>query len=184
MRRKFVDVTKASSKAASAFEALTYIRDLYKIESMADERKLNAEDRAALRQTEAKPLLEQFHEWLAKRIEQVPPSVLLGKAIDYAWKQWPRLLVYLTDGRLSPDNNVAENAIRPFVVGRRNWLFNANPAGAAASAALYSLICTARANKVEPYQYLRPLFERLPRLGRDPDPENLRDLLPGVMRLE
>lgn len=184
VRRKFVDVTKVSSKAASAFEALEYIRELYGIERTADQQGLDAQGRAALRQSEAKPLLDKFHAWLASRIEQVPPSVLLGKAIDYAWKQWPRLLVYLSDGRLAPDNNVAENAIRPFVVGRRNWLFSHNPAGAAASAALYSLISTARVNKVDPYQYLRALFERLPRLGRDPDPESLRDLLPGFMRLE
>lgn len=183
-RRKYVDVTKASSKAESAFEALKYIGKLYAVEHKADRQGLDAAGRAALRHSEAKPVLEDFHGWLEKRIQQVPPSVLLGKAIDYTWKQWPRLLVYLSDGRLSPDNNVAENAIRPFVIGRRNWLFSHNPAGAAASAALYSLISTARANKIEPYRYLRALFQQLPRAGPDPEPETLRRLLPPFIRLD
>ena len=69
---------------------------------------------------------------------------------------------YLADGRLSPDNNAAENAIRPFVIGRKNWLFGGTPEGAAASALFYSLIETAKANKLEPHPYLRFIFEKLP----------------------
>ena len=86
----------------------------------------------------------------------------MGKAISYTLGQWERLTVYLRDGRLRPDNNLAENAIRPFVLGRKNWLFAATPDGAHASAALYSIIETAKANGLEPYWYLRYLFERLP----------------------
>jgi transposase len=76
--------------------------------------------------------------------------------------QWDRLVGYLEDGRLPIDNNMAENAIRPFVVGRKNWLFSGTPEGAEASALLYSLIETAKANKLEPYVYLRFIFEKLP----------------------
>ncbi len=184
VRRKFVDVTKVSSKAETAVRALEYIRELYAVEHKADKQELDAAGRAALRHSEARPLLQDFHGWLGKRIEQVPPSSRLGKAIDYAWKQWPRLLLYLDDGALAPDNNIAENAIRPFVVGRRNWLFSGTPAGAAASATLYSLICTARVNKIEPYRYLRALFEQLPRAGLNAPPELLRGLLPPFIRLD
>ena len=93
---------------------------------------------------------------------QTPPKGLLGKAVSYALNQWPRLVGYLEDGRLAPDNNAAENAIRPFVVGRKNWLFSGTPEGAEASALLYSLIETAKANGLEPYAYLRYIFGRLP----------------------
>lgn len=93
---------------------------------------------------------------------QTPPKVLLGKAIANCLNQWDRLTGYLKDGRLSMDNNSAENAIRPFVVGRKNWLFAGTPEGAEASALLYSLIETAKANNLEPYSYLRYIFDRLP----------------------
>jgi len=122
----------------------------------------NPEQTARERQTRAGPILEQFKAWLEKRSPQVPPGSTLGKAITYTLGQWDRLEVYLKDGRLHPDNNLAENAIRPFVIGRKNWLFAATPHGAHASAALYSIIETAKANNLEPYWYLRYLFERLP----------------------
>lgn len=88
---------------------------------------------------------------------------MLGKEIGYALNQWDRLLVYLEDPIVTPDNNMAENAIRPFVLGRKNWLFSGTPKGAEASALLYSLIETAKANNCEPYSYLRHIFEHLPR---------------------
>jgi transposase len=87
---------------------------------------------------------------------------LLGKAISYALRQWDQLMVYINDGRLTMDNNLAENAIRPFVIGRKNWLFSGTPEGAAASALFYSLIETAKANEHEPYSYLRYIFNALP----------------------
>ena len=87
---------------------------------------------------------------------------MLGKAVAYALNQWHRLVGYIEDGNLTIDNNIAENSIRPFVVGRKNWLFSGTPEGAEASALLYSLIETAKANKLEPYAYLRYIFEKLP----------------------
>jgi transposase len=101
---------------------------------------------------------------------------LLGKAITYALNQWERICRYLEDGRLSPDNNLIENAIRPFAVGRKNWLFSGSPRGADSSAALYSLIETAKANGLEPYAYLRFLFERLPSANTE---EQRKALLPN-----
>ena len=169
VRRKFVEMVNAAGKdqdgkkkTGSGEVALDYIGKLYLIEKECAERKLSYEQIARERQIRAGPLLEQFKTWLDKRSPQVPPGSTLGKAIRYTLGQWERLTVYLRDGRLRPDNNRAENAIRPFVLGRKNWLFAATPDGAHASAAIYSIIETAKANGLEPYWYLRYLFERLP----------------------
>ena len=120
-----------------------------------------------MRAEKARPILEAFHLWLCKRTAQAPPKGLLGKAIAYALNQWDRLLVYLDEPILTPANNLAENAIRPFAVGRKNWLFSGHPRGADASATLYTLIETAKANGLEPYRYLRYLFEHLPAATTD-----------------
>lgn len=169
VRRKFVEVVNAAGKdnngkkkTGSGDVALDYIGKLYLIEKECVQQKLKPEQITRERQSRAGPILDQFKTWLDKRSLQVPPSSTLGKAISYTLGQWERLVVYLQDGRLRPDNNLAENAIRPFVIGRKNWLFAATPDGAHASAALYSIIETAKANGLEPYWYLRYLFEQLP----------------------
>ena len=165
-RRTFMDAAKAgaakSKKRGSVDVALGYIRSLYGIEKRAKARNLDPEQLVFLRQNEAKPLLEKFRKWLEKKSLQVVPKSLLGKAVSYTLDQWPRLVAYLDVGYATPDNNLAENAIRPFVVGRKNWLFAGTPEGAAASAAIYSLIETAKANGLDTYRYLRYLFENLP----------------------
>ena len=164
-RRKFMDMVKArgkNKKSGSADVALSYIRKLYRIESEAKKRNLSHEEIFQLRQEKAVPILEEFQKWLFKRSLQTPPKGLLGKAISYTLRQWNRLVGYVEDGRLSPDNNAAENAIRPFVIGRKNWLFSGTPEGAESSAIIYSLIETAKANFLEPYSYLRHIFEKIP----------------------
>ena len=185
-RRKFMDVVKAQGKnrkAGSADVALGYIKELYKIEKEGND--LPFKEMYKLRQEKSKPILEKFHEWLLKKATQTPPKGLLGKATTYALNQWDRLVGYLADGRLSPDNNAAENAIRPFVVGRKNWLFGGTPEGAAASALFYSLIETAKANKLEPHAYLRFIFEKLPTATTLEDyeallPWNVKNDLPAL----
>jgi transposase len=169
VRRKFVEVVNAAGKdkdgkkkPGSGDVALDYIGKLYLIEKESVQQKLKAEQITRERQSRAGPILDQFKTWLDKRSLQVPPASTLGKAISYTLGQWERLVVYCKDGRLRPDNNLAENAIRPFVVGRKNWLFAATPDGAHASSALYSIIETAKANGLEPYWYLRYLLEQLP----------------------
>ena len=92
----------------------------------------------------------------------MPPTSVLGGALGYLHRQWPRLTRYLERGDLPIDNNPAENAIRPFVVGRKAWLFSDTQAGARASALIYSLIETAKANNVEPYLWLRHVLRALP----------------------
>lgn len=168
-RRKFVEVNKGrkargKQKAAKglADEALDYIGALYGIERYARDNDLSHEKIHELRQEKAKPILEKFKTWLNTYHSQVPPKSLLGKAIQYTLNQWDKLIVYIDAGFLKPDNNIAENAIRPFVLGRKNWLFSGAPRGAEASATFFSLIETAKANGLEPYAYLRYLFAKLP----------------------
>jgi transposase len=169
VRRKFVEVISASGKrkgvkgrTGNAEKAVDYIAKLYAVEKEAKDQGLNEKEVFKRRQEKVKPVLAEFKEWLEKTYQMTPPRGLLGGAISYALKQWDRLTRYLEDGRIRPDNNLAENAIRPFVVGRKNWLFSGHPNGARASACLYSLIETAKTNDIEPYRYLRCLFERLP----------------------
>ena len=113
--------------------------------------------------------------WIDKRIDQVNPKSALGEALHYARSQWLKMIRYLQAWYMTPDTNAIERQIKAFVVGRKNWLFSDTPRGAHASAALYSLVATARANGLEPYHYLKYLFTHLPAAnGKD----ELRRLLP------
>ena len=165
-RRKFADVIKAMGKGSTSLgvshEAVARIRGLYAIERRAKDENLTPDQIRALRQREAKPILEAMHTWLNQKSGEAAPSSLLGKAIRYTLGQWDRLVLYIDDGHYRIDNNPAENAIRPFVVGRKNWLFCETEKGAHASATYYSLIETAKANDLEPAAYLRFLLNRLP----------------------
>ena len=182
-RRKFVKVATVRKKHRSkrvnpkslADQALDYIGKLYRIEKDARRQELDADQIYRLRQEKAKPLLDQFKDWLEASKPLTPPKGLLGQAISYTLANWEKLIIYIEDGRLRPDNNLVENAIRPFVVGRKNWLFAGSPDGARASATFFSLIETAKANGLEPYAYLRYIFEKLPLAKSDQD---LKDLLP------
>jgi transposase len=182
-RRKFVKVVKVRKKHRSkrtnpkslADEALDYIGNLYQIEKEAKRRQLDTVGIYQLRQEKSKPLLDKFKGWLETKRPLTPPKGLLGRAISYTLSNWKKLLIYLEDGRLRPDNNLVENAIRPFVVGRKNWLFAGSPDGAKASATFFSLIETAKANGLEPYAYLRHIFRKLPLAQTKQD---LKDLLP------
>jgi transposase len=154
---------------------LDYIGNLYQVEKEARRRELDAVQIYQLRQKKAKPLLDKFKDWLETKQPLTPPKGLLGQAISYTLSNWEKLVIYLEDGRLRPDNNLVENAIRPFVVGRKNWLFAGSPDGARASATFFTLIETAKANGLEPYAYLRHIFEKLPLAQSEQD---LKDLLP------
>ena len=145
-RRKFKDVVKAKKKGSKpgfAEKALTFIGQLYGIEQKATREALTAEQRTEVRLKESIPILKNFHEQLNTMQAQVVGSGLLGKAIAYTLNQWDRLNIFTKYGHVPMDNNLAENVIRPFVIGRKNWLFSDTVAGAQASACLYSLIETA-----------------------------------------
>jgi transposase len=161
-RRKFFEASKAGKKPGTAEEAISRIRKLYVLEDELREKNLAPEVFAEERRKRAMPLLLSFKAWLDKRWAEVPPSLLLGKAIQYSLNQWDKMVAYLGSPYLTPDNNACENAIRPFVVGRKNWLFCQSPAGAESSCGMYSLIETAKENGKEPYDYLTRLIELAP----------------------
>jgi transposase len=175
VRRKFFEAQKSSKKAGSAEMALSMIGKLYRAETEREVHK-DPQEFATARRRLVDPILVDFRKWLERRAAEVPPETLLGKAVGYALTQWPKLIRYLDHPALSPDTNACENAIRPFVVGRKNWLFSGSPRGATASAMLYSLIETAKANGYEPYWYLRKLFEGLPATRTDAEVLSLAPL--------
>jgi hypothetical protein len=161
-RRKFVEAATAAGKKkkSKATQAVSLIGKLYAIEKRI--RGSDANHRFAVRQKEVPPIFAKIQEWMSDLAPRVLPSSATGRALAYLHGQWSRLTRYIEDGRLEIDNNLAENAIRPFVVGRKNWLFSNSVAGAKASANLYGLIETAKANGLEPYAYLRHVFETIP----------------------
>lgn len=136
------------------------IQLLYRIERQANP--LDPTARQQLRKDKAVPVLDALHRWLQHNQPRVPTQSALGRAMQYLHTQWETLIVYTEDGKFPIDNNLTENAIRPFVIGRKNWLFCHSIAGAKASANLYSLIETAKANRQEPYTYLKRIFTELP----------------------
>ena len=115
-----------------------------------------------MRLEQAVPILDAIRAILDERIDPVPTKSLLGQAMTFARNQWSRAIRYVECGLLAPDNNTAENAIRPVALDRKNWLFAGVPKGAGASAMLFSLVETAKANEIEPQAYLKFLFERFP----------------------
>jgi transposase len=176
-RRKFVAIVKTVKQPGSAHYAVAVIARLYKIERDIKERNLDAEQTKAYRQGHAKPILEKFKTWLQEKHEKAPPKGPLGKAIFYALDHWNALTVYVEYGFLDIDNNFAERCVRPFTLGRKNWIFMGNERGGHAAAVLYSLIETAKANKLNTYAYFRHLFTELPRLDIK-DQKALEALLP------
>lgn len=172
VRRKFFEAQKLGSTEAGWF--LDKIAHLYRIEEEA--RSADAKKRLKARQRYSRDIVEDIKVHADTMRSGTLPSSPLAKAIVYMTNEWNRLNVFLDDGQIPIDNNPIENDIRPFVVGRKNWLFNDSQKGASASALYYSLIQTAKANGHEPYWYLRYLFEWLPTVGRNP--ERLRALLP------
>lgn len=183
VRRKFTEVNNASGKkkiqlyngSSKANYALRKIRDLYLIERKARDKNLSEEKTYNLRQGKSVPIINELEVWLEVTLPKVPPQCLLGRALTYMSNQWPLLINYVDNGIVRMDNNLVENAIRPFAVGRKNWLFSVSPRGAESSALFYSLIETAKANGLEPYKYLKYLFEEYPKTKT---PEEAFNLLP------
>ena len=133
------------------------------------------------RSARAGAILDKIKVWLYEKVVQVLPKSPLGEAISYTLGLWPKLTTYVEDGNIPIDNNKIENAIRPFVIGRKNFLFSGSPRGADASATLYTLVETAKANKLEPWAYLNYLFEQLPAVKSE---QVLLALLPQNLKTE
>lgn len=172
-RRYFTDALKAKGinpnklppkppkGTAYHLKALGFFKTLYTIERRIRDKP--PDERQRIRQAEARPVLEAFKAWLDKITPRVRPGSKLGEAIAYTRNDWDGLIRYCDHGQVAIDNNAVENALRPFCVGRNGWLFSDSVAGARASANLYSLITTAKANGIEPYAYLRQVFTELPK---------------------
>lgn len=168
-RRKFTDALTAlpasargSDPPVAAQIGLDFCNKLFAIER--DLHDVTPAARLAGRHARSRPILNAFRAWLEGQADRVLPKSALGQAITYCRNQWPKLLTFLQDGRLELDNNRSERSIKPFVIGRKNWLFANTPAGAKASALIYSLVETAKEHGLDPRAYLEYLFVHLPDL--------------------
>ena len=179
VRRRFVEATHGRKNTAAAHQMVALIHKLYQVERAARDK--TPQERKALRQKQAAPMLDRIKMWLDQKAAKVLPKSPLGGAIAYTLNLWPRLTTYLEDGHIEIDNNTVENAIRPFVIGRKGWLFSGSPRGAHASATLYTLVESAKANNLEPWAYLNYLFKRLPAATSQ---QALLDLLPQNLKME
>jgi hypothetical protein len=187
VRRKFDEARKGqvAEKAAGSHArvALDFIRELYLVERALWDRDhpISAAHRLRVRTELSAPIITKFHTWLEALAPKVLPQSLLGKAVYYTLGQWPKLIKFLTHGEVPLDNNRCENAIRPFVIGRKGWMFSDTVKGAVASANLFSIVETAKANGVEPHAYLSTIFQRLPYAR---NVEDFEMLLPWIVKSE
>ena len=193
-RRRFTDAIKSlgfnpnklpdkpPDKARGILKGLQFIRHLYAIEHRIRGRP--PDERYVVRRAESLPVLADLRAWVNERLPKVLPSAPLGDALAYLDNHWEGLVRYCDDGRLEIDNNLCENAIRPFCLGRKNWMFSDTVHGAKASANLYSIIETAKANGLEPYAYLRHVFTELPKAKCVEDIEALLPYRLGTKALD
>lgn len=183
IRRPFSEIVKSVGKDklesmsnVVSLEALRRIEEIFHIDNTFND--MDAATRKAARLEKLKPKMDAFYEWCIQKQDEAIPSMALHKALGYAINQWPKLENILTDGRLPLENNRAERAIRPFAVGRRNWLFSDTPRGAEASAGIYSIITTAKGNGLKPREYLTWLFEEIPNTDDHDDKAVLERFMP------
>lgn len=183
MRRKFVEANtcqSATGKKSQSDIGLSYCNQLFKLER--DFVSLSPEERYAKRLEHTKPLLDDFWNWIEQT--HVQSSSGIGKAFQYAKNQKQTLMNFLLDGNCQISNNLAETHIRPFVVGRKSWYFSTSVEGAESSGVAYSIIETAKANGLNVFKYLTYLFEELPNVPFQDDPELLRAYLPWSEKIQ
>lgn len=181
IRRKFIEAHKANGKSKTAKAGVQLISKIYGIEIRLRKKNLPPGEFANARRLEIHPVLDEFKLLLNDASNSILPESKLGKAVFYARGQWERLVRFLDHPDLTPDNNTVENAIRPFAVGRKNWLFSNTPRGAESSAIMYSLIESAKNNGLIAYDYLRYLFVNIPQAKT---PEDIVRLLPCNLTAE
>jgi len=179
LRRNFVDALPKDIKSPDATipsQGIAFCNKLFEIEKTLVN--LSCEERKSERLKQEKPVLDAFWSWIDSNKAKVLPKSKLNEALNYAINQKEDLMNYILDGNCSISNNLAENCIRPFTIGRKNWLFSGSPRGATASAAVYSIIESAKANGLNPYKYLYFIFSELPGVQFGQHPEFLEDYLP------
>ena len=185
-RRPFADFIKSvglkTAKGTVAQEAYDMITDILHTDNEFDD--LSNTDRRKQRQTKLQEKVDTYFEWVKQKYSQVTHNSTIGKALAYSINQEKYLRVFLTDGMVPPDNNYAEQAIRPFTIGRKNFVLMESDNGAKASAMLYSLVETARANEVNTYQYLELLLTEIPKHMDDNNLKFLDELLPWAPRVQ
>ena len=184
-RRYFADALPKDIKSAEVTlpqQGLAYCNKLFEIEQKLKD--FSPKDRKEERLKLAKPVLEAFWSWVDLNMNRVLIKSKIGQALQYAKNQQSGLMAYLEDGNCEISNNLAENSIRPFTIGRKNWLFAGSPKGAAASAAVYSLVETAKANGLNPYKYLQLLLNLLPKEPFQKDIRLLDNLLPWSPKVQ
>lgn len=174
-RRRFAEIVKTTKTKGLAHKAVSIIAKLYKIENYIKYNKLNHDEIYQYRLEKSKPILLDFKNWLDDNYKRVLPKSSIGKAIKYCLNQWSKLITFLNDGRLEIDNGLSERAIKPFVIGRKNWLFSNSVSGAKAGEIIYSIIETCNIHEVEPYAYLRQVLTVIPEASTEDD---LQKILP------
>ena len=186
-RRKFHEAAsivkpgeRKASKRIVADEGLKHCDDLFRLER--DFKDMTDQERYAARLERSAPKLKTVKEWLDQASLDVLPKTATGVAVAYCLSQWDKLNTFLLDGRLEIDNNRAERSIRPFTVGRKNWMFANTPSGANCSAVLYSIVESAKENQLVPFQYIKHVLERLPNINTS-DPTELDTLLPWATEI-
>lgn len=179
-RRRFHKCVRGLPKAVRqthvAYEFLQDFKALYRIER--EMKSAGAEERYRYRQRESVPILNKIRARLDKLLPKTRPSCDLGDALYYLDSEWNYITRYCDFGELEIDNNQIENCVRPFALGRRNWMHAKSERGAAANCVFYTLLATAKANGVNPVAYLEHIFKELARLGRNPSVEALDNLMP------
>lgn len=158
-RRKFDELVKANASTV-ATQAIGRIAWLYRIE--ADARDLSCEQRLQVRQERSKPLWEEMHAWLRLERTRVPDGSAIAKAIDYSLNHWQALSEFLKDGAVPVDNNWIENQMRPWGLGRKNWLFIGSQLAGERAAVVMSLLQSAKLHGHDPFAYLKDVLTRLP----------------------
>ena len=172
-RRKFEPIAQSAKNKGLAKEAMVFYKQLYKVEREAQNAAMTSAERYALRNKEAKPILDKFKKWLDSGLPTVLPKSPLGGAFNYCLNRWSGLTRYLEDGRLEIDNNATEREIKPFVIARKNFLFSTSVEGAHALCMHFSIIRTAKLHGLEPYDYYVKLLKNIPHCQSIEDYEKL-----------
>ena len=184
-RRYFMEALKAmppkkDDKPTATEEGLAFCNKLFNIEKKLHD--VTKDERYEARLKQSQPVLDDFKSWIKYQIPRITPKSALGKAIKYCRNQFNKLEAFMLDGRLEIDNNRSERSIKPFVIGRKNWLFSNTQRGANSSATIYSIVETAKGNGLNPFKYLTYLFEQLPNIDVK-DQSSIDSLLPWSANL-
>lgn len=178
--RRHYEVAKEENKALAEY-VLAKIQKLYRIEQVADAEEISPETRMSRRLEQVLPILDELEKWMEETYPKVLPKSRMGQAIAYAYTLWSRMRNYLKDGRLKIDNNLAENAIRPIALSRKNFLFCGNHEAAENTAIICSLLASCKASQVNPREWLIDVIARMPYYTTNKG-KDLKELLPNCWK--